>query len=120
MVDAQTISVIVASAGVLAAALYYMMTLRITQRNMKTTLETRQAQLFMDVYDKFSSKEFTDNMDKLLIHEAPKYGSYEEFLEKYGYEKNPQYFSSLMRMGMTLEGVGVLVKRGLIRRISRG
>jgi hypothetical protein len=114
MVDAQTVGVLVTAASVTVAAIYYIFTLRMSQNNMKTTLETRQAQLFMDVYNKFSSKEFTDDMNRLLIHEAPRYGSYEEFQEKYGYEKNPQYYASLMRMGMTIEGVGVLVKKGLI------
>jgi hypothetical protein len=39
-----------------------MFTLSINQKNVKTTLETRQARLFMGIY-KFSSKEFCDDMN---------------------------------------------------------
>ena len=34
------------------------MNLRISQRNMKQTLETRQTQLFMVLYEVFRNKEF--------------------------------------------------------------
>ncbi|MCX6656828.1 MAG: hypothetical protein NTY03_17180 [Candidatus Bathyarchaeota archaeon] len=64
-----------------------MFTLSINQKNVKTTLETRQARLFMGIYDKFSSKEFSDDMNKLIFNEPPLYASYEEFQEKYGYGK---------------------------------
>jgi hypothetical protein len=110
----QSVSYMAGALGVCVAAVYYIMVLRTNQRSVKATLETRQAQLFMGVYDKFSSKEFSDDMNKLIFNEPPQYASYEEFQEKYGYEKNPQYYSSLVRMAMLLEGVGVLVKRGLI------
>jgi hypothetical protein len=63
-----------------------MFTLSINQKNVKTTLETRQARLFMGIY-KFSSKEFCDDMNKLIFNEPPLYASYEEFQEKYGYGK---------------------------------
>ncbi len=57
--------------SVTVAAVYYMFTLRI---NMKTqqlalkaqeqNLETRQAQLFMGIYDKFCSNEFRNAMNR--------------------------------------------------------
>ena len=41
------------------AAIYYVFTLRTNQRNMKASLETRQAQLFMSsMFDRISSQEF--------------------------------------------------------------
>jgi len=79
MVDIQTVGVLITAASVTVAAIYYMFTLRINQKNVKTTLETRQAQLFMGIYDKFSSKEFSDDMNKLIFNEPPQYASYEEF-----------------------------------------
>ncbi len=53
MVDIQTIGVLVATASVTLAATYYMLTLRATQRSMKNTLETRQVQMFMNIYSQF-------------------------------------------------------------------
>jgi hypothetical protein len=58
MVDAQTIGVLVTAASVTVAVIYYSLTLRTNQRNIKTTLETRQAQLFMEVYKTNESKDF--------------------------------------------------------------
>jgi hypothetical protein len=58
MVDAQTIEVLVTAAGVTVTAVYYIMTLRVQQRNMKTNIETRQAQLFMSTFQSTYSKEW--------------------------------------------------------------
>jgi hypothetical protein len=42
MVDAQTVGVLVTAASVTVAAIYYIMTLRVQQMNMRITLETRK------------------------------------------------------------------------------
>jgi hypothetical protein len=64
MVDAQTIGVLVTASSVTVAAVYYMFTLRTNQRNYKATLETRQAQLFMQLFDRWTSSEFALNYGK--------------------------------------------------------
>jgi hypothetical protein len=42
MVDIQTVGVLVSAASVSVAVIYYVMTLRVQQDNMKNTLETRK------------------------------------------------------------------------------
>ncbi len=54
----QTVSYLIAALSFAATCTYYIMNLRTTQQNMKNTLETRQTQLFMQKYDRFSSPEF--------------------------------------------------------------
>jgi len=56
---------IVAILGVIGGFTYYVMTVRSSQRNQtlslkaqEQALETRQAQLFMYIYDKWSSREY--------------------------------------------------------------
>ena len=46
----------VAATGVLVAAVYYIYNIRVNQKAVKTTLETRQTQLFMQVMDKMDQR----------------------------------------------------------------
>jgi hypothetical protein len=64
--DVQTIGVLVTATSVTIAAIYYVMTLRASQRNMKTNLETRQAQLFMPIYSTYYSDEFMRARSEIL------------------------------------------------------
>ena len=43
-----------------------------------------------------------------------KYEDFDEFEEKYGEENNPETFIRLSSLGSYYEGVGVLVKKGLV------
>jgi hypothetical protein len=45
LAEIQAAYYMVAATGVLVAAVYYVMTIRTTQRNLKENLETRQTQL---------------------------------------------------------------------------
>ena len=75
-------------------------------------LETRQTQLFMDIYKTWVSKEFQkDNNDMLYIWE---YDHLEDFMSKYGEKSNPEEHSIWDQNSMWLEGIGVLVKQGLV------
>lgn len=58
MIDAQTVGVLVTAASVTVAAIYYIFTLRTNQKNLKANLDTRQAQLFMDLNKYTSSPEW--------------------------------------------------------------
>jgi len=64
--DVQTIGVLVTATSVTIAAIYYVMTLRASQRNMETNLETRQAQLFMPIYSTYYSDEFMRARSEIL------------------------------------------------------
>ena len=81
MVDVQTIGVLVTAASVTVAAIYYIMTLRATQRNMKTTLETRQAQFLMSLYQRWSDSEYQDNWFFTMFKMS--WSDYEDFTKKY-------------------------------------
>jgi hypothetical protein len=53
----QMVSYIMGSLGVFIAAIYYVINLRAQQNNMKTSLDTRQAQLFMQILNQFNTPE---------------------------------------------------------------
>jgi hypothetical protein len=99
----QSVSYIAGALGVCVAAVYYVL-------NMRTTLQTRQAQLFMQIYSKWAEEEWATKYN--LTTGEKLWDSYDDF--KDDLLNNPEQlkkFQSLMRF---YEGLGVLVKENLI------
>jgi hypothetical protein len=111
MVDMQTVGVLVTAVSVSVAAVYYILTLRTTQRNMKTTLDTRQVQLFMNVYQRFEEPDFQSSFWDIMSWQ---WRDFDDFMAKYGQEVNPEAWRMLIALGTFFEGLGVLAKRGFI------
>jgi hypothetical protein len=107
----QAVSYIMGSLGVFIAAVYYVSTLRVQQRNMRTTLETRQAQLFMGIYQTYVTKELHRDIEAVL---NAQFVDFEEWLSKYGPKSNPDGHAKFDSILSYMEGLGCLVKRGLI------
>jgi hypothetical protein len=111
MVDAQTISIIFAGLSIGVAAIYYTLTLSSSQRAQKLQIETRQAQLFMQTYHKWIDKDL-----HLVNHKVQAYEweDFDDFMGKYGPEVDMDAYSDFTRILSYFEGIGVLIKRGLI------
>ena len=91
--------------GLTASILYYSITIRNANR-------TRQAQLTMDIYSRWSSPEFKKYHQELMYR--MKWDSPEEFLETFLQpEKNEQWLAYSVCCSF-FEGIGVLVKRSMI------
>ena len=108
----------VAATGVLVAAIYYVMNLRMSRKNqelsLKTqeqTLETRQAQLFMNVYQRFGEPDLLGAWYEAM---SCQWRDFDDFIAKYGQEANPAFWIKFLTLGTFFEGIGVLVKRGYI------
>ena len=69
MVDIQTVSIAIASAGVLVAAIYYVLETR-HQNKM------RQTELAMRLYQNFGTKEFMDSWWEIINREEKDYDEY--------------------------------------------
>jgi hypothetical protein len=88
---------------------YHIMTLRNTKKNQELQLETRQAQLFMQITNKWSDVEFKRIARGILDWE---WDDYDDYKRKYIDDKeNMLLWTSL---GTYLEGIGILVVRGLV------
>jgi len=115
MVELSVIRDLVAIFGVIAGLSYYVLTVRNNQRNQQLQLETRQAQLFMPIYNKFSELDQMKLMNRLW---SIKWIDYDDFVEKYGEpfseEADTEVYASIWSACNYYEGIGVLVKRGLI------
>ncbi|HVP92607.1 MAG TPA: hypothetical protein VMS94_02565 [Acidobacteriota bacterium] len=105
MVDVQTVSIAVASAGVFLAAIYYILQIRHQTR-------IRQTDMLWRIYSSFNSKEMLEAGAKLQNLE---FRDYSDFVKKYG-----QFTSEgpvTMAIGMICnlyEGVGIFLHRQLI------
>jgi len=105
----QAVSYIIGSLGVFVAAVYYVLNIQNNFRNQKQTLETRQAQLLMDLYRMASEREyftawntFQDNKGK-SVDELKKLHS-----------NDPEFRLDVTKWVWYFEGLGVLVREGLI------
>ena len=114
----QSVSYIAGALGVCVAAIFYVLNLRISQKNQELSLksqqqnlETRQAQLFMPIYSTFYSNEFLKAFYEIMTWS---YDNYDDYVAKYGYTANPDAAILHAKVNMYLEGIGVLVKRELI------
>ena len=98
--------------GILVGIFYYIMTLRNTRKNQELHLETRQAQLFLNIYDAYTSKQF--HIDRAKMMHLWEWTDYDDFIAKYDSDVDPEARAIFDSILMWLEGLGTLVKRGLI------
>jgi len=104
MVDLQTISVMLAATSIVIAASYYILTLRNTRL-------TRQAQLFMQLYQNFTSQDLHKNHIEMLNYE---WEDYDDFERKYGSDYNIDSYSKRASLWLWFNGIGLLVQKGLV------
>lgn len=74
--------------------------------------ETRQAELFMGLYETFRDKEFQKQYGELLF--KYEWQDFEDFEKKFSAWSDIDAYSSWVAVSMYFEGMGVLVKRKLI------
>jgi len=111
LAEIQAAYYMVAATGVLVAAIYYVMTLRTTQKNVKATLETRQAQLYMAIYQDLTSSETVRKSIDILNME---WSDYDDFERKYGSDYNIDSYVTRYSYQQKMSSIGWLVKSGLI------
>ena len=112
MVDIQTVSIAIASASIVVAVVYYILQIQHQRKMRETEVETRQAQLFMDVFNNFITKEKMRDENEVIFQW--KWKDFEDFWEKYGPITNNEAFTKWDSLETYIKGVGVLVKRKLI------
>ncbi len=107
----QTIGILLTGLTVSIAAIYYTLTLRYTRRNQDLQLETRQAQLFMQVYREVCTPEWWQRQAETWKHDWSNYEEVEDFM---GMTKNTEAYAEQSTLFAFFEGLGVLVNRKLI------
>jgi hypothetical protein len=102
--DIQTVSIVIASAGVFFAAIYYILQIRHQTR-------IRKADLIMRLHSQVNSKTFMEAYQEL---QSIQFNDYDDFVEKFGplYSKGPEQTAVIM-IAYLMEGIGVLLHEKL-------
>lgn len=74
-------------------------------------LETRKAQLFMQIYNRFTEVEFRENFNEVLSRE---WEDYEDYNKKYGRFTNPSAQAKSSSVALFFEGLGILLMKGFL------
>jgi len=94
---------------------YHIMILNNTRKTQQLQLETRQAQLLMQIFGKYTETELMKQQMDILNWD---YNDVGEFWERYGPFTNPNAYTSFARLAYFFDGIGVLLKRGLIDKVA--
>ena len=92
--DVQTVTVVMAGISVIIGVVFALLELRNITR-------TRQMELIMNIYSRFSTREYVDAWEKIRTRESQ---DYDEYLSKYGW-------ADVTQVSSLFEGLGVLVYR---------
>ncbi len=116
MVEFYTVLSFIQAAGIIVGVAYYVMNIRISQRNQELmlkaqqhTLETRQVQMFLDISRQLNSKEYMVAWNRSF--EESNWTNYEEFQALW---KEKEFREAFSVVGTYYEGLGVLVREGFL------
>jgi hypothetical protein len=103
MIDASTVSIMIASAGVLAGVIYYILEIRHQSRLRQTESVIRLSPFF-----NMNAREMQEAITQVCSIE---YENYDDYLERYsGKPEN----TMLKLLGNYFEGIGILVSKKLV------
>jgi len=108
----QTLLTFITLISVPVGVFYHIMTLRNTRRNQQLQLETRQAQLLMQLFTRLNERGLHDQLSEILVHWE--WSDLDEFIEKYGPENNFEGYNTFSMVGTYFNGMGILVQEDLV------
>jgi hypothetical protein len=107
----QSVSYIAGALGVCIAAIFYVLNLRISQRNMRQTLETRKLQFVTSITSQLNSEEGHRRYVELMNME---WKDYDDFERKYGSDYNLDNAAKRFCVWQTYNTLGMLVREKLV------
>jgi hypothetical protein len=133
----QTVFQFLQTLGILVGVFYYIMTIRTNQRNQEISLrnqeltlqsqeltrkaqeqavETRQAQLFMNIYNQsFANQEWLNAYNKVMTTPWETFEDYRKFVDFLTPDSSDkEYLEAQSFVTSFYEGLGVFVKEGLV------
>lgn len=108
MAQIENLPLILTGLGLTASILYYTMTLRNANKTQQLQLETRQAQMFLNIYSKVNSNEAHHNEFEIMKLELK---TADDYLALYD---DKVKYSALNWYMSFYEGMGVLVRQNLV------
>jgi hypothetical protein len=111
----QSVSYIAGALGVCVAAVFYVLNLRISQRNMREAEENKKIQLSINIAEKFGSKEF--RRDYVTLWQLD-WKDVNDFMKKYDdsvkNEGVKELFAQRYSVWLAYDNVGYLLRKGLV------
>ena len=111
----QTLLTFVTLISVPVGVVYHIMTLRNTKKNQELQLETRQAQLYMSIFQTSTQPEFMKASRRILLSE---WNSAEDFFKDFNFFNKDvpdnELMISIYHIMSFYEGLSVLVREGLL------
>ena len=108
----ESIPYVLTGIGIIVSILYYTNVLGNANKTQQMQLETRQAQLFMQIYDKWTDPEFNEMVNEVIHKEWKDYDEWYDNTNNWAH--NSENTGKNRAVGQYFEGIGVLVKRGLV------
>jgi hypothetical protein len=109
MLDPNFVLTLLQTISIMVGIAYYILNIHNNQRNQRLTLETRQASLFMQMYNRLMSDIQDLEVEEVVTNQI---SGFEEFREKMASDGNfKQVFN---RLAQFFEALGVLVKLGYV------
>ena len=107
----QSVSYMAGALGVFIAAIFYVLNLRISQRNMRLTLETRRLSLIENIASHVTDEEGEKRMQELSNYE---WTDYADFNRKYGSENNVGASAKRYALWHDYNKIGMMLRKGLV------
>ena len=104
MVTLDTVLEVIPIVSLVVVLTYYTLTIRNQNK-------TRQAQLLMGLYETYRSREFRRQTTEIR---RQRYINFDDWWSKYGQDSNPDAWASWMSIAAYFNGIGILLKKGLI------
>jgi len=99
---------IIRTIGIIVGIVYYLTIMRNNQRSQRQSEETRKIQLLLD------HNQYIMNRNDWNSVMSMEWEDYDDFMEKYGWESNPELYEKRNGVWRRLHFSGLLVRDGLI------
>jgi hypothetical protein len=81
-------------------------------RQLRDIVRSRNTDLFVDLYNQLTSREFQKMYNDIMY--KYQWVDYEDWLNRYGPDADPEAWASFNSVGYFFDGIGVLLNKGLI------
>ena len=109
MASFEFLAIILTGLGLTASIVYYARVIGNQNKTQELQLETRQTQLFMQIYNRWTDPLFNENYFDLMDRE---WEDFDDWMKRYGDQVKIR--ASNRAIDQYFESIGVLVYRGLI------
>ena len=111
MASLEFLAIILTGLGLTASIIYYASILRNANKTQQMQLETRKAQLFMNIFQNINSEESHKTWADLM---SEQFDGYNDWVTKYDHSLNAESFSKRTHIWYTYNCIGFLLQDGII------